>query len=269
MGAGASAAHRTPPEPTAADVAALEQPYYRGAREACYYCLPYDDDVKREIEGHRMRVCMCICMYRSPVVVLEVGPLGFRLLRPNSKDCLFAYPWGQIHSWTHLENRFSFRYFDDGKKKVVQYVLYLRDLPDLLGHIQIVIDSILAERKSLAIPADRFADLLGELEALPSSPAPAFTSPGELLSSHYTAEFYFWSDQGRQLIDAIPSSFDKLEAAVLLHGRLIDQNRFSFVLEGLESQADRDNVWHRISVQKKKPALGSAKNSLVVSSFGD
>ncbi|GLI66393.1 hypothetical protein VaNZ11_010185 [Volvox africanus] len=247
MGAGASNSRRPPPEPTAADVAALEHPYYRGAHEACYYCLPYDEDVKR----------------RSAVVVLEVGPLGFRMLRPNSTDCLFAYPWGQIHSWAHTDNRFSFRYFDDGQKKVVQYVLYLRDMADLLTHIQIVIDSILSERKSLAIPPDSFNNLLAELEALTSTPSP-ISSPLELLSAPDTSEYYFWADQGRQLIDSIPSSFDKVEMAVLLHGRLIDQNRFSYVLEGLETQADRDNVWHRITVQKKKaPGGGSARSSTV------
>ncbi|GLC45917.1 hypothetical protein PLESTF_000712100 [Pleodorina starrii] len=238
MGAGASNARRLPPEPTAAEVAALQPAFYRGAQEACYYCLPYDEEVKK----------------RSTVVVLEVGPLGFRLMRPNSSDCLFAYPWGQIHSWAHTDNRFSFRFFDDAKKKVVQYVLFLRDMTELLGHIQVVIDAILAERKALAIAAERFNDLLTELQALPSSPSPAFSSPVDLISSHYTSEYYFWADQGRQLLDAVPSSFDKVEVAVLLHGRLIDQNRFSYVLEGLESQPDRDNVWHRITVQKRKGA---------------
>ena len=47
-------------------------------------------------------------------MLLEVGCLGFRLLRPHSDDCLYAFPWGQIHSWAHTDNRFSFRYFDDG-----------------------------------------------------------------------------------------------------------------------------------------------------------
>ena len=46
--------------------------------------------------------------------MLEVGSLGFRLLRPTSEDPLSLFPWGQIHSWAHGTNRFTFRYFDDG-----------------------------------------------------------------------------------------------------------------------------------------------------------
>ena len=41
---------------------------------------------------------------------------------------------------------------------------------------------------------------------------------------------------------------------MLLHGRLIDQNRFSVMLEALECTTDRDNVWHRITVAKKQAA---------------
>ena len=43
----------------------------------------------------------------------------------------------------------------------------------------------------------------------------------------------------------------QVEAATALHSRCIDQNRFSLMLEALESQADRDNVWHRITCLKK------------------
>ncbi|PNW78330.1 hypothetical protein CHLRE_09g401650v5 [Chlamydomonas reinhardtii] len=232
MGAGAST-RRPPPEPTPADVAALDQPFDRDSGDRCFYCLPYDDEMKK----------------RSSLVLLEVGCLGFRLLRPHSDDCLYAFPWGQIHSWAHTDNRFSFRYFDDGKKSVVQYTLFLRDLPQLLEHIQSVIDTILTDRKSLAIPPERFTELLVEMQTYGNGGS--VRSPLELLSRQYCSEYYFWSEQGRQLIDAIPSSFDKVEVSVLLHGRLIDQNRFSFMLEGLESQADRDNVWHRITAMKK------------------
>ncbi|KXZ52939.1 hypothetical protein GPECTOR_8g314 [Gonium pectorale] len=232
MGAGASSAKRPPPEPTPAEIAALEQPFGREGGEMCFYCLPHDDEMKK----------------RSPLVVMEVGPQGLRLMRPASDDCLYAYPWGQIHSWASADNRFSFRYFDDSKKAVVQSSLFLRDLEPLLTQIQTVIESILTDRKKLAIPAEKFAEVLQELQVAVSSGG---STPLDALQRHLTSEYYFWSAQGRQVLAAIPSAFDKIEVAVLLHGRLIDQNRFSHILETLESQADRDNVWHRITQLKK------------------
>jgi hypothetical protein len=36
------------------------------------------------------------CMQRSPVLVLEVGKHGFRLLRPDTEDPLCLFPWGQV-----------------------------------------------------------------------------------------------------------------------------------------------------------------------------
>ena len=55
-----------------------------------------------------------MCAQKGDVLLLEVGSLGFRLLRPTTEDPVFLYPWGQIHSWAHGVKRFTFRYFDDG-----------------------------------------------------------------------------------------------------------------------------------------------------------
>lgn len=92
-------------------------------------------------------------------------------------------------------------------------------------------------------------------------------------------DYYFTADQGRELVDVLANAFDKvsegtqsrcmlatapqpvgkghqkhgicaptylacmqIEAAVLLHGRLVDQNRFSHMLDGLPNVADRENV---------------------------
>jgi hypothetical protein len=45
--------------------------------------------------------------------------------------------------------------------------------------------------------------------------------------------------------------------AVLLHGRLVDQPRFSAMLEGLDPAA-RDNVWHRITAIRRTQSLARA-----------
>lgn len=52
-------------------------------------------------------------LQRYGTVLLEVGTLGFRILRPATEDPLFVHIWGQVHSWTHGPGHFSFKYFDD------------------------------------------------------------------------------------------------------------------------------------------------------------
>ncbi len=66
------------------------------------------------------------------------------------------------------------------------------------------------------------------------------------------------SDQGRAALDLCPTSFDKIELAVMLHARLVDQSRFSVVLDGIPDPAERDNVWARITSAKKAPHLYGA-----------
>lgn len=51
---------------------------------------------------------------KGDVMILEVGSLGFRCLRPTTEAPLLLFPWGQIHSWAHGPDKFTFRYFDDG-----------------------------------------------------------------------------------------------------------------------------------------------------------
>ena len=44
-----------------------------------------------------------------------------------------------------------------------------------------------------------------------------------------------------------------------MHSHLIDQNRFSHILEALDCQTDRDNVWHRITQLKKSQSRAIAR----------
>jgi hypothetical protein len=53
----------------------------------------------------------------------------------------------------------------------------------------------------------------------------------------------------------------QVEAARILHARLVDQNHFNLVLEALDCDDDRENVWARISQLKKKSFRLPASNS--------
>jgi len=50
---------------------------------------------------------------KGDLLLLEVGPIGFRILKAGTQDPIYLFPWGQVHSWAHGTNRFSFRFFDD------------------------------------------------------------------------------------------------------------------------------------------------------------
>eukprot|EP00195_Chlamydomonas_chlamydogama_P007852 CAMPEP_0202893312 /NCGR_PEP_ID=MMETSP1392-20130828/2916_1 /ASSEMBLY_ACC=CAM_ASM_000868 /TAXON_ID=225041 /ORGANISM="Chlamydomonas chlamydogama, Strain SAG 11-48b" /LENGTH=217 /DNA_ID=CAMNT_0049577599 /DNA_START=146 /DNA_END=796 /DNA_ORIENTATION=- len=217
MGAGAS--RNVAADQTGAAVTGLPAPY---TREDCMFftIIPTEDELRRKGEH----------------LVLEVGRQGFRLLRPSTEDPLSLFPWGQIHSWAHGTNRFTFRYFDDGKKAILQHNLLMRDVDPLLQHIQHIIDEILQERKSSAISDESFEELLGRVRG--SDPSMHL----ELVRTAAKMNF-FTSEQGRSILELLATGFDKVEVATLLHGRLIDQNRFSLMLEALDCGEDRDNVW--------------------------
>jgi len=47
----------------------------------------------------------------------------------------------------------------------------------------------------------------------------------------------------------------QVDAAVLLHGRLVDQTSFSQMLENADCQGDKDNIWHRITALRKSNSI--------------
>lgn len=49
------------------------------------------------------------------------------------------------------------------------------------------------------------------------------------------------------MMQCMEDSFDVLEAAVMLHPRLINQNQFAALLADFATQLDLDNVWHRVA----------------------
>ena len=56
--------------------------------------------------------------------------------------------------------------------------------------------------------------------------------------------------QGTTLMGTVSNTFDKMDVAIALHHRLIDQTEFATLLCCLECEEDRDNVWHRILTNK-------------------
>jgi len=211
------------------DVSALSPPDSRPENIMIFSVMPQEGELKK----------------KGDTLLLEVGSLGFRILRPETEDPLALFPWGQIHSWAHGTNRFTFRYFDDGKRAILQHILSMRDVEELLQHIQVIIDAILEERRKSAISDEAFDNLIEQLKESDAG------NQLDLIKAAVDTNT-FTSDQVREVLDVLSTTFDKVEAATVLHSKLIDQNRFSHVLESLDCHTDRENVWHRITAVKKQ-----------------
>jgi len=177
------------------------------------------------------------------------------LLRTDTEDAIYDFPWGQVHSWAHGPERFSFRFFEERLKHIQRYSFQLKDVDGLMSSIQLVIDNILNERKSKAISEEDFE----HLKALVCSSEARGRL--ECILSSATMNF-FTSVQANVLVAACDGAFDKVEAAAALHPRLVDQNHFSKVLEALECPEDKDNVWHRLSAMKKMNTVALRNRSI-------
>ena len=71
--------------------------------------------------------------------------------------------------------------------------------------------------------------------------------------------------QGAELMLTLDNEFDKVDVAVALHGRLVDQTAFTRVLDTLECTEDRENVWHRVGAAKLPVFSMSRKSSSTAS----
>jgi len=186
-------------------------------------------------------------------VLLEVSPRGFRVLRPNTEDPLFDFPFPQIHSWGNVPNKFSFRFYDPKTKTIILYSFETNFVDELLQVVHTIIDRILNDRKDKSMSEDEFTALLRSISESPSGRL-------EKVKTACSLNF-FTAAQGDQLVTLLDNTFDKIEAAATLHYSLVDQNRFSLVLKSLENAADRDNVLHLVAAEKARRKTAGTKST--------
>mmetsp|Transcript_18473 Transcript_18473/g.40415 ORF Transcript_18473/g.40415 Transcript_18473/m.40415 type:complete len:247 (-) Transcript_18473:219-959(-) len=186
------------------------------------------------------------------LVLLEVGQRGFRVLRPNTEDPLFDFPFPQVHSWGNVPNKFSFRFYDTKTKAIILYSFETSFVDELLQVIHSIIDRILTDRKDKSMSEDEFNALLSNIS---ESPVGRLEKVKNACSLNF-----FTAAQGDRLVTLLENTFDKIEAAALLHYSLVDQNRFSLVLKSLEDSADRDNVLHLVAAEKARRKAAAGKS---------
>ena len=191
--------------------------------------------------------CLGTLGQRHEKLRLEISREGFRLLRQSSADALFAYPFPRVHSWAHAGTNFSFRYIREGCKSVetFQFQGSQEDVKKMIQNLKDIVEELVKERTQIQIPEELMKPLIKEV-------AQAARHGGGVDVIQRQAETYMFSAlQGRILIEQIPGVFERMEAACLLHSRLVDQHKFRYLLEVLENEEDRKNVWYRLDSVKR------------------
>ena len=178
---------------------------------------------------------------------LEISREGFRLLRQSSADALFAYPFPRVHSWAHAGTNFSFRYIREGSKSVetFQFQGSQEDVKKMIQNLKDIVEELVEERTQIQIPEELVKPLLKEVAQA------AQQGRGVDVIQRHAETYMFSALQGRILIEQIPGVFERMETACLLHSRLVDQHKFRYLLEVLENEEDRENVWYRLDSVKR------------------
>lgn len=145
-------------------------------------------------------------------------------------------PISLIHSWV-CEGP-SFRFFcTDSISNIYDISLRTSQSGEVLQAVQKLVSGLLQERRELALPHSEVAEVKERLQ----------NSDDKLRILRDGIEGRFISsDQAFELMTTFTDAFDKMDAIVFLNTCLVDQARFWKVLEVLEDERDRQNVWHRM-----------------------
>ena len=112
-------------------------------------------------------------------------------------------------------------------------------MKEILQSLQKIVTEVLNGRKERALNEGEVIDLLSNLNK------GGARSQLEVLRSRVEGR-YLTSEKAFLVASCITNDFDKMEATLFLQSHLIDQNKFSRILETFESEEERQNVWHRI-----------------------
>ena len=99
------------------------------------------------------------------------------------------------------------------KRTILQHIVYMRDVDELLAHIQSIIDTILTDRKKSGITPEGFQQLLERLRGTPETAAKL-----EMIKAAVSVNT-FSSDQGKEVLEELPTAFDKVGGGNMLTTR--------------------------------------------------
>ena len=115
-------------------------------------------------------------------------------------------------------------------------------MKEILQTLQKIVTEVLNGRKESALNEGEVIDLLSNLNK------GGARTQLEVLRSRVEGR-YLTSEKAFLVASSFSDTFDKMEATLFLQSHLVDQNKFSRILETFESDEERQNIWHRIYVK--------------------
>ena len=181
---------------------------------------------------------------RTSSAFLEISNFGIRLLNREDKQVIKAIPMSLIHSWSPEAKSIVF-VCTSSNMDLYPIELATTQTEEILKTLHGIVSEVLLGRKENALNEE---EVIGLLTSLNNKVGLQKESQLDILKGLLDGDRrrYLTSEKAFLVASSFSDTFDKMEATLFLQSHLIDQNKFSRVLESFESEEERQNVWHRV-----------------------
>ena len=145
-----------------------------------------------------------------------------------------------IHSWSPASKSILF-VCTNSNMELYSIELSTTQCDAILKCLQQIVKQVLTSRKERALSETEVIDLLSAMRAAKTGSK----SQLDVLKTRVSGR-YLTSDKAFLVTSSFSDTFDKMEATLFLQSHLVDQNKFSRILEAFESDEEVRNIWHRI-----------------------
>lgn len=187
-------------------------------------------------------LCFFARKQRTDKALLEISKFGIRILDRADNQVIKAIAMSLIHSWSPEPRSIVF-VCTNGSMELYSIDLGTTQCNEILSCLQNIVSEVLRTRKERALNETEVCSLLSSLNRQCGT-----ESQLEVLKSRVEGRF-LTSEKAFLVASSFSDTFDKMEATLFLQSHLVDQNKFSRILETFESDEERQNIWHRIYVK--------------------
>ena len=162
---------------------------------------------------------------------------------PAQQKPLTHFPYHTIMCWGHSNRTFQFRVFRDGSDPDTLR-FNTSEGKQLETVLLSTVKSLMADMEAKAVGDAEFRALLKGIQQ-DVDPSSRLTSIKQFIAGHF-----FIARHGVELLRAVaPDTFDMIEIAAEMYGRIINKDMFQLMLNEFSSKEDRENVCYRLGIK--------------------